>query len=665
MILAGSLLIGAASCGKADPNDYEYGQSINQVTEDENYIAGNGGGDDENGGGISIGGGDDENGGGDDENGGLGNLTGGKEVSDMDVWIDKLQARPTGVQYADTENKEFEEYIDKLFKESVTSDTLNYNYAIKDGSVYGVTAPSPATIGDAESYEYYAEVAKESHEEYDKLKSFEDKPLTEEEYFILIALEADYERALYNYDHIDFYEPFAPMRGFQSNIGTTLAEYRFDDKQDIEDFIAVENMIPEYVDKLCAFENERVEKGFGMQDNAIDDVVEQCNTFAEDKENHFLILEFDSKMDKLDFLTDEERAAYKEQNKQAVLESLIPAMLKIRDCVSANKGKATVSGGLAQYEGGKEYYNNYIIPHFGGCNFTGDDLIKIYEERYEACFNRMMELYMSNPDAYNYYVENSETLFAEADARSATENIDILMSTAMDEYPKLDKIPYKADYLSPAMEKIMEHTLAYYMSPAYDDPDGNIIRVNGAFSDDMWVTLAHEGCPGHMYQNTYYQATNPKPIRADAYCLGYLEGWAVYSSYRTMAEYDFKDTDDDAVIAEFAKLDKELGYMVYGRIDVGVNYEGWSEQDLADYMTENGYNAEYAGEIMLTVSGDPGVYLSYSFSQYMMEGFRTWSEHKLGDKFDPVEFHKAILDNGPCQFEVLKFKVDEYILENQ
>ena len=108
-----------------------------------------------------------------------------------------------------------------------------------------------------------------------------------------------------------------------------------------------------------------------------------------------------------------------------------------------------------------------------------------------------------------------------------------------------------------------------------------------------------------------------------------------------------------------------MGYMVYGRMDVGVNYEGWTEQDLADYMTQNGYNAEYAGEIMLTVSGDPGVYLSYSFSQYMMEGFRTWAEHKLGDKFDPVAYHKAVLDYGPCQFEVLKYKLEEYILENQ
>jgi Uncharacterized protein conserved in bacteria len=177
----------------------------------------------------------------------------------------------------------------------------------------------------------------------------------------------------------------------------------------------------------------------------------------------------------------------------------------------------------------------------------------------------------------------------------------------------------------------------------------------------MWITLAHEGCPGHMYQNTYFMTTNPSPIRADAYNLGYMEGWAVYSSYRTMANYDYQNTDDDEFIAGLAKIDKELGYMIYGRIDLGINYEGWSMDDLKNYMMKNGFNVEYAQEIYDTLLGDPGVYLSYSFSQFMVEGFRAWAEEKLGDEFDPVEFHKAFLDCGPCQFEVVKFKMNEYV----
>ena len=663
-------MLGTASCGKADPDDYEYGQSIGQITADNNYIAGggddNGNVPDDNGGDDNGGGTDDNIGGGDDITGGFDDITGGLTAEGMDKWIEKLDAPSVPVEYAAAENKEFEEFIDKLFKDKVTADTLTYNFTVLNGDVYGVKTPSPATLGDAEvSDEAIEKSNKETKEEYDKLMSFENKPLTEEEYFTFLTLKTDYEMSLFYNDNYLFYEPFSPMRGFQSNIGSNFAEYRFDDKQDIEDYIEIENQMPYYVSQLCKYEDMRVEKGYGMQDAACDEVIEQCETFAADKDNHFLILEFDSKMDKLDFLSDAERKDFKERNKKAVIDSVIPSILQIGDCVKANKGKASYQGGLCNIEGGKEYYENYIIPYFGGCKFSAQDLIDIYDQRYNEDFSRMLEIYASNPDAYSFYLEKSATLFEEADQRDAAENINILMSEAMDEYPKLDKIPFKADYLSPAMEKIMEHTLAYYMSPARDDKDGNIIRVNGSFNDDMWVTLAHEGCPGHMYQNTYFQQTNPKPIRSDAYNLGYMEGWAVYSSYRTISEYDFKDTDEDEAIAEFCKIDKELGYMLYGRIDLGVNYEGWTEQDVADYMSSKGFAASYAGELMNTVVGDPGVYLSYSFSQFMMEGMRTWMEGQLGDKFDVVEFHKVILDAGPCQFEDLKFKLDEYLYEHQ
>ena len=48
-----------------------------------------------------------------------------------------------------------------------------------------------------------------------------------------------------------------------------------------------------------------------------------------------------------------------------------------------------------------------------------------------------------------------------------------------------------------------------------------------------------------------------------------------------------------------------------------------------------------------------------------MEELREKTETALGDKFDPVEFHRVILTAGPCQFEELEFKLREYIYEQQ
>ena len=68
---------------------------------------------------------------------------------------------------------------------------------------------------------------------------------------------------------------------------------------------------------------------------------------------------------------------------------------------------------------------------------------------------------------------------------------------------------------------------------------------------------------------------------------------------------------------------------------------------------------------MTVVIGDPGVYLSYTTGYYEMEELRNYAEEELGSKFDPKEYHKAILTCGPCQFENLKTIVDRYIEENR
>jgi uncharacterized protein (DUF885 family) len=46
-----------------------------------------------------------------------------------------------------------------------------------------------------------------------------------------------------------------------------------------------------------------------------------------------------------------------------------------------------------------------------------------------------------------------------------------------------------------------------------------------------------------------------------------------------------------------------------------------------------------------------------------MRNLREYAKEKLGDKFNIVEYHKAVLDAGPCYYDILKEQVDEYINE--
>lgn len=72
------------------------------------------------------------------------------------------------------------------------------------------------------------------------------------------------------------------------------------------------------------------------------------------------------------------------------------------------------------------------------------------------------------------------------------------------------------DYLSPA----------FYMIPAIDNTSENVIYINNGHITDnlsLFTTLAHEGYPGHLYQNVYYASLHPNPIRCVLNYGGYTE----------------------------------------------------------------------------------------------------------------------------------------------
>ena len=487
------------------------------------------------------------------------------------------------VEYADSDNEEFQKFMKDYFVESVTEDTLTYNYEVKDGSKYGIESPA-ATLGDASMDKAAIDKQKKNiQDRYDKLMTFKDVKLTEDETFTYECLKSDMEIAIKAFDNIYFYEPFSPMRGLQANIPTNFTDYRFDDKSDVEDYVTMLGQMRQYFKGSIDFEYEKSKAGYFMADAVADKVIEQCDEFTAEKENNFMIEVFNDRVEKLDFLSKEEKEDFKKRDKEAILNSVIPAFEDLKKCMTELKGTGKNSMGICNYEGGKDYYTNYIFPSFSDSAKTPDEEIEVMESRKKNLITEMSLLYSSNPDAYQSYVDNSETILKKYDKMDASEVIDYLIKNCMDDYPELDNIKYTSNYLDKHMEKIMDSVLAYYMAPALDDPDHNIIYVNGAHPDGMWTTLAHEGCPGHMFQNAYFMSTNPNLVRSIQGNIGYKEGWAVYTSYRSLEKCDFDGSEYANEYAKLTKINEDLGYLLYGRIDLGVNYEGWTKEDVVDF----------------------------------------------------------------------------------
>ena len=113
------------------------------------------------------------------------------------------------------------------------------------------------------------------------------------------------------------------------------------------------------------------------------------------------------------------------------------------------------------------------------------------------------------------------------------------------------------------------------------------------------------------------------------------------------------------------KINDEIGYLATGRIDIGVHYEGWSVDDVADYLNKSGLNGEIAQDIFDSIIGDPAVYQSYSTGYYEMAELEEYAERQLGDDFDLKEFNTVILKTGPIQYDILKREVKKYIAEKK
>lgn len=556
------------------------------------------------------------------------------------------------------EQQEFEQYLDDYFKDVVTDDTLTYNYTIRDGADYGLEEPE-VTLGDPGMT---AEEIGQDKEEFEgwvkKLDAIDRSCLTEDQKLTYDVLDEYFEVSAGIFDNVYLYEPFSPMRGLQANIATNFTDYRFDDKGDVERYIELLGQIPDYFAEYLDFEQEKSEKGYFMSDAVCDKVISQCKDFVADKENHFMVTTFNDNIDALDFLTDEEKAEYKEANKQAVVNSLLPAFENVAAVLSGLKGTGTNDGGICNYDGGKEYYE-YLLKNFAGTAKSPEEVIDMLDTELQKLMVSLYQYYLGNQAAYEYFASNYDSIFAAADQMTASEMIDKMMETASEHYPDAGTINYKAEALDKNLETIMDDVLAYYMAPAIDDPDNNLIRVNGLHTDGMWTTLAHEGYPGHMLQNAYYMSTDPEPVRTLMNFLGYKEGWAMYACYDSLYYYEYEEPEYGDTIAALYQLNDEMSYLMMGRVDLGINYEGWTLQDTADYLTKNGMDGSAAQELYTTMVGDPAVYQSYSTGYYEMKELRDYAEEKMGDDFDLKTFNTIILETGPCQFDILKEQVDK------
>lgn len=550
---------------------------------------------------------------------------------------------PTGEDAIDQETV-FDNFARQLFEEMVSSDTLTLHYMVADPEAYGID-PGEVTIGGYPS-EWSQEDYDTTKEEYETLKSIDRDQLTkrQQQDYDILAEVLENELKYSTEDLFYYQEPLTSTSGDHTFLPVDFAEYSFYDKGDVEDYLTLLADVPNYFNDLLAFEKAKSEAGLFMSDESVDEVIDSCETFIEDPDNNALIEVFPDKLTELSGLTEDEIEDYTSRNEAAVKEYVIPAYQNLIDGMAALKGTGRNEGGIGEFDLGDDYYEG-LIRTKAGVDMTAEELLEYLDKALEDDYTQLFALFSKDPKI----AEGFDTL-PEIDLDDPEEMLGVLLEAIREEYPEPVTSKYTVKYVHPSLEDSLNP--AFYMIPPVDDPDHNVIYLNNAYLEDdleVFTTLAHEGFPGHLYQVTWQMNSDAAPIIIQVAPLGFTEGWATYVETNAFA---WCGLDDD--MAQMLQINQRMTLYLYAYADISIHTQGWTEEDLGYFLSDFGIEGDdTVHEIYRVIVTDPGTYLPYTIGNLQFYQMRQILEKAQGDDFDPVAFHRFILDTGDCPFDIL------------
>lgn len=548
------------------------------------------------------------------------------------------------------EQERFSSYTHDLFLESVLDNTVNLHYTLADPERYGITE-YPITLG---SFEEWTEedLLNDLDEMSVELATFDYELLTDEQKMTYDILTHYIDTERLGASLSLYYEPLAPTTGAATQLPITFAEYKFYREQDIKDYLQLLPMLKDYFDSIMSLQQRRADAGLFMTEATLDANLEICANFVANPENNFLITSFASRMETIDWLDDQAKTDYIAQNSAIVNDTIIPTFNALADGLEAMRGSCTEDGGLARLPKGREYFSYLMASRLGSDRDVAEmvDLLESYQMKQ---FARLQALFSSDPSLESQYESFKYTYTAPEEA------LNYLKGKITEYYPEIPDTSFSIHYVEKELEDVLSP--AFYMIPPLDRYLENTIYINNGSVNHstLFTTLAHEGYPGHLYQNVYFNSSNTEPLRSMLSYLGYSEGWATYVENESYG-YDPKIT---APLAEVFALDSSIKLSIYALLDICINYLGWDRAQTGDYVAQffGRQSDDVINQIYDAISGDPCYYLSYHGGYIEILEMRGIAETTLGDKFNLKEFHKFFLDLGECPFSLANQRLADWL----
>lgn len=537
-----------------------------------------------------------------------------------------------------------------------------------------------------------------------RLSDIDMRALSPHDVWIYRILEQSLHESLTGLSMPFYGEPLSPSSGEQTSLLILFAEYRIESLGDVRAYLDTLSCVGNYFDGLLLYEQQKSAAGLFMSDAAAVKVIEQCDTLCTKEQlaegTHFLQTTFHSRLEELlaaGRCTQSELEQYLAENDAILTGIVAPAYARLADGIFLLKGTGTNDEGLCQYAEGARYYETRLAS-LTGSSRTPEEIMTLLTEHFASDYDALYETASALSDALP---DQTQALMAVPELladHSPEEMLEDLRARMRSDFPAVpDTISYE---VKPVDDALCPYTSpAFYMIPAIDSFQKNSIYIN--YGDDpdslaLYTTLAHEGYPGHLYQNVYHLGDmndqSLMPLEGILSYGGYAEGWATYVedlSYTYAAQWMSEivsgsgqslsvsqpsgsmepsqapdSTEPQAVtfsketlslLCDFYRIDRRIQLCLYSMLDVSIHYYGMTRDEARTLLNAYGIDdADVINSIYDYIVEEPVNYLKYYLGYLEIITLREEAKEAWGDAYSDMRFHTAFLSSGPAPFPLLR-----------
>ncbi len=533
----------------------------------------------------------------------------------------------------------------EIFGQFVTSDALGYHLALAHPENFAFANAHPGW-GEF-SYQESERLTGLEQAWLERLRAIDREGLDESGRITYDTLEQYLQSGVDSFQYYYYDEVLNTYNGLHSNLALNLVFYDMHTVDDVEGYLALLEDTPRFMGQVLAFEQEKSAAGLFMSDEMLDEVIGQLEEFTAARETCYLFATFGEAITNVE-MSEEQRAAYEARN-EAGVNALLDSYVDLAEGLEQLRGTGVNSEGLCGYgEEGKRFFEQRLND--AACAYlTPEDAMELLNAELEHTVSVLQAAAANEPEVAERFNTISLTL------GSTEENLAYLKELMASYYPEIPEHVITFMDCPPELES--QFSPAAYLIPPVDDAGENLIILNAKTmeAETRYLdTLAHEGYPGHMYHYQYLRTLTEQTgyARQHLPLTGYYEAW----SQSAEQFFDTVTKKFSSNYCTFMTANFNIsGLLLPSIFSIGVNYEGWTEDDiavlLAEYFGEEAA-AEYKSGYYLECVNNPFYYLEYSLGFCLYQQNMRSVRATMGASYDQKAFNEAYLNIGPTYFNV-------------